>query len=155
MDPDVVLSVLKALDQWRVRYAVVGGVAMNLHGLVRATADVDLVVSPDPDNVRRLRAALETVFADPSIAEITSEDLGGPYPAIQYVPPDGTFHIDILARLGERFTLEEIETEERVIEGVRCRVATPRMLYRMKKDGVRLRDRADAERLREHFDLEE
>lgn len=32
-------------------------------------------------------------------------------------------------------------------------VASPRMLYRMKKDTVRLQDRADAERIREAFDL--
>jgi hypothetical protein len=34
-------------------------------------------------------------------------------------------------------------------------VATPRMLYRMKKDTVRPQDRADAERIRESFDLRE
>jgi hypothetical protein len=34
-------------------------------------------------------------------------------------------------------------------------VATARMLYRMKKDTVRLQDRADAERLRQHFGLDE
>lgn len=34
-------------------------------------------------------------------------------------------------------------------------VATPVMLYRMKKGTVRLRDRADAERLRQRFGFEE
>jgi hypothetical protein len=34
-------------------------------------------------------------------------------------------------------------------------VATPRMLYKMKKDTVRLQDRADAERLRVVFGLED
>jgi hypothetical protein len=40
-------------------------------------------------------------------------------------------------------------------EGIQVRVVTPRMLYRMKRDTVRPRDRSDAERLREHFGLEE
>lgn len=34
-------------------------------------------------------------------------------------------------------------------------VASPRMLYRMKMDTVRLQDRADAARIREAFDLED
>lgn len=40
-------------------------------------------------------------------------------------------------------------------EGVRFRVATPRMLYRMKRDTVRPQDRLDAEAIRERFGLEE
>jgi hypothetical protein len=38
---------------------------------------------------------------------------------------------------------------------VRVRVATPRTLYRMKKDTVRPQDRLDAQALRERFDLPE
>ncbi len=35
-----------ALSDASVRYAIVGGVAMNLHGVPRMTYDVDLVVTP-------------------------------------------------------------------------------------------------------------
>jgi len=41
---------------------------------------------------------LSSVFDDPAIEEITAEDLAGDYPAIQYVPPSGTFHLDLLTR---------------------------------------------------------
>ncbi|HKI85555.1 MAG TPA: hypothetical protein VKA53_02305 [Thermoanaerobaculia bacterium] len=41
------------------------------------------------------------------------------------------------------------------IEGVQVPVATADMIYRMKRDTVRLQDRADAERPREHFGLGE
>ena len=44
---------------------------------------------------------------------------------------------------------------DRHIEGVRVRVATPRMPYRMKKDTVRPQDRLDAQVLRERFPLQE
>jgi hypothetical protein len=63
--------------------------------------------------------------------------------------------MDILSRLGEAFRYETLEWEEVVLDGVRVRVATPAMLYRMKKDTVRPRDRWDAEALRERFKLEE
>jgi len=155
LDHDLVLQILAALAAEHVDYVVVGGVALNLNGLPRATADIDLFVSPDADNIRRLKAALDSVFHDPEIEQISADDLAGAYPAVQYVPPTGEFHVDILARLGEMFRYEEIEAEERMVEGVRVRLATPRMLYRMKKDTVRLRDRADAERLRQRFGLED
>jgi hypothetical protein len=65
--------------------------------------------------------------------------------------------VDLLTRLGEAFSwqdlaanCDEIEMGSRVV-----RVATPRMLYRMKKDTVRPQDRADAARIREAFDLED
>ena len=39
-------QVLSALNASRVRYLVVGGVAVVLHGHLRATADLDLSISP-------------------------------------------------------------------------------------------------------------
>ena len=155
MDFDLVLKILRALADEGVRYRIVGGVALNFWGLARATVDLDIFVAPDETNIARLRAALKAVFDDPEIDQITGADLSGAYPAIQYVPPEGPFHIDILARLGELFSFEDIESEELEIDGVPVHVATPRMLYRMKKDTVRLQDKADAERLRRHYRLDE
>lgn len=155
MDTANVVAVLRAFEREGVHYKVVGAVALNLLGLPRATQDLDVFVAADEENVSRLRAALRSVFDDPEIDGITSADLAGEYPAIQYVPPSGTFHIDILNRLGEAFSYKDIETENRVVEGITVPVATPRMLYRMKRDTVRLQDKADAERLRRNFDWEE
>lgn len=155
MDTARVIAVLEALEREGVRYKVVGGVALNLLGLARATQDLDIFVASDEGNVARLRAALDSVFHDPEIQGITSDDLGGSYPAVQYVPPEGDFHVDILSRLGEAFSYDEIEVADRWVEGIRVPVATPRMLYRMKKDTVRLQDKADADRLRRYFDVGE
>ncbi len=51
-------QVLAALEAERVRYLVVGGVAVVLHGHLRTTADLDLVVELVPDNARRAITAL-------------------------------------------------------------------------------------------------
>jgi nucleotidyltransferase AbiEii toxin of type IV toxin-antitoxin system len=112
MDANKVLAVLRALSSGGVKYKVVGGVALNLHGIARTTEDLDIFVAPDAENVARLRAALRSVFADPHIDEITAEDLAGEYPAIQYVPPDGSFSIDLLARLGTAFSYDDIGLED-------------------------------------------
>ncbi|MBK7586097.1 MAG: nucleotidyl transferase AbiEii/AbiGii toxin family protein [Myxococcales bacterium] len=152
---DDALRVIASLNQAGVDYIVVGGVALNLHGLVRATEDLDLFVRPDPENVERLRRALRAVWDDPEIEQITAEDLCGDYPVVRYGPPEGTLYLDILTRVGEATQFSDLRFQEKEIEGVRVRVATPATLYRMKKDTVRPIDRADVLALRSAFDLEE
>jgi hypothetical protein len=53
-----VLRVCGLLNRHRVRYLLAGGVAANLHGSVRATRDVDILVPRDARNMARLVAAL-------------------------------------------------------------------------------------------------
>lgn len=147
MLPDPALEVLAALERERVRYAVFGAMALGLHGLPRFTEDLDLFVEPSPENIARLRRALHSVFDDPSIDEITSDDLVGDYPAIRYTPPSGEFYLDLLARLGEAFRFETLATERIRWEGLEISVVTPRQLFEMKRNTVRPQDLADAEAL--------
>jgi hypothetical protein len=51
-------SIVQALDSAGVRYLVAGGLAVVAHGYVRFTADVDLVLDPDPVALRNAVAAL-------------------------------------------------------------------------------------------------
>ena len=148
--------ILAGFEKAGVRYVLVGSMAMAAQGLVRATRDVDFFVSPEPENVERLRRALKALFDDdPNVDQISASDLGGDYPAIQYTPPDGRYSMDILSRLGEAFRFQDLEAEDIIVEGVRARVATPRMLYRMKRNTIRPQDRMDAETLRARFGLKE
>jgi hypothetical protein len=58
-----------------------------------------------------------------------------------------------MTRLGEAACFETVEAEIKEFEGIRVSVATPRALYRLKKDTVRPLDRQDAARLRDKFNL--
>ena len=147
------MRILSALERHGVAYVLVGSMAMAAQGIVRATRDIDIFVSADESNVARLRAALGEVFDDPEIEGISAADLAGEYPAIQYVPPDSDYWIDILSRLGEAFRYADLESEVVQIEGIAIRVATPRMLYRMKRDTVRPQDHADAQLLKQRFNV--
>ena len=155
MDFDRLQALLAAFEREGVKYAIFGAIALNLHGLARFTEDLDLFVPPEADNVERLKRALRSVFADPAIEEISAADLLGPYPAIQYVPPDGSFHVDILTKLGTAFAFADLDTERVPFGELIVTVVTPRTLYRMKRDTIRLQDRADAELLKRRFRLEE
>jgi hypothetical protein len=152
---DEAKRILAAFERHQVAYVLVGSMAMAAQGIVRATRDIDVFVRPDEENVTRLKAALDDVFADASVQEISAADLAGEYPAVQYVPPAADYWIDILARLGSAFSYGDVESEVIDVDGVAVRVATPRMLYRMKRDTVRPQDRVDAQVIRERFALTE
>jgi hypothetical protein len=155
MDLDQVELVLAALEREGVHYAVFGGMALNLHGLARFTEDLDLFIEPTASNIERLKEALKSVFNDPEIDTITADDLLGDYPAVQYIPPDGGFHLDLVTRLGDAFRFSDLEIVRARSGAVTISVVSPKTLYRMKHDTVRLRDRADAALLRERFHLGE
>ncbi len=120
---------------------------------MRATEDLDLFVRPTPENIDKLRHALRQVWADPEIEHITTEDLCGEYPAVRYGPPEGALYLDILTRIGERATFDDLEVETRDVEGAPVHVVSPRTLYWLKKDTVRPIDKADALALARAFDL--
>ncbi len=154
MDFDVLGRVLEALESRGVKYAIFGAVALGLHGLLRNTEDLDIFIAPETSNIGQMKAALREVFDDPEIDGITAEDLLGDCPAVRYTPPTGSFYLDILTRLGEAFAFADLETERVPYGNLTVTVVTPRMLYKMKKDTVRGKDRIDADALRRTFNLE-
>ncbi|HUC74842.1 MAG TPA: hypothetical protein VMS04_06105 [Vicinamibacterales bacterium] len=52
------IRILGALEHNEVEYVLIGSMAMAAQGIVRATRHLDVFVSPDEENVRRLKAAL-------------------------------------------------------------------------------------------------
>lgn len=150
-------EIFQALAGEGVEFVVIGAMAMAAQGLPRATQDLDLFVAPTVENLEAMKRALRGLFDDPNVDEIDAEELMLEYPAVEYIPPGGHFSLDILTRLGEAFSWEDLwaGSEEVAVGPVVVRVASPAMLYRMKRDTVRLQDRADAARIRDAFDLEE
>lgn len=55
LDP---LRIFESLQRHEVEYLTIGGVAVNAHGHVRNTRDVDILIEPDAENMQRLAAAL-------------------------------------------------------------------------------------------------
>jgi Nucleotidyl transferase AbiEii toxin, Type IV TA system len=156
VDRDELLRVLRAFEEQDLEYVLIGATAMGFHGLVRATEDVDLLIRATPENVDRLRRALQATYSDdPSIEDIRTEDLLGDYPAVRYYPMSGELFFDILTRLGDAARYETVESDVMEVEGVRVRIASPQALYQLKKNTVRPIDRQDAAALRERFKLKD
>jgi hypothetical protein len=101
--------VLVALSDAGVEYLVVGGVAVVLHGHLRATADLDLVIRLEPSNVRRAIQVLTGIglrprppvpaeaFADEQQREnwITTKNM---LVFSMWDPSDPTFDVDLFVR---------------------------------------------------------
>jgi hypothetical protein len=151
MDFGKVFGLISAMNDAGVEYITFGAVALNLHGIVRATMDADFFIKPDRDNVERLKRALRTLWDDPNIDEISADDLLGDYPAVAYGPPDETFSMDFLTRLGEVYSYDNLPYEILEYEGIPIRVVTVAKLYEMKMNTVRPMDKVDAARLRQKY----
>src|SRR5947199_10723391 len=137
--------ILAALGRGGVRYVLSGAMAMAAQGLVRATHDLDFFVSPELENVDRLKRAFKGLFdGDPNVDEISAEDLAGDYPAVEYTPPHGRYSVDILSRLGEAFSYPDVESEIlTTAEGNQITFATHRLLYRIYLSTFQPQDKVD------------
>ena len=83
------------LNTARARYLVVGGYAVIYHSEPRYTKDIDVLISPTPQNARRVLAALKR-FGAP-IDNLSEHDLSDPELVIQLgVAPN---RVDILMKI--------------------------------------------------------
>ena len=81
-------TIFQALEEARVRYLVVGGVAVVLHGHLRFTADLDLVLSLDAANLRAALGALAGLGYGPR-APVRAEELIDPRRREEWVREKG------------------------------------------------------------------
>ncbi|MEK7729928.1 MAG: nucleotidyl transferase AbiEii/AbiGii toxin family protein [candidate division KSB1 bacterium] len=135
------VAVLKALHEHEVEYVLIGGLAVSFHDIARVTKDIDIFVKRTPENFAKLRQALRAVFADEAIAEITHEELEK-YPVLRYGTP-ANYYIDVLDRIGEAFSYEDLKYEVIMSPGFPVRVATMDTLIKLKEGTLRPRDHMD------------
>jgi aminoglycoside-2''-adenylyltransferase len=138
-----VLRVCRLLNRHRVRYVLVGGVAANLHGSIRATKDVDVLVPKDRANTQRLLRALSELPYGIARELDVEEIVGKPITIVGDDP-----RVDILTAAWD-VTFERANRSKvvRRIAGIRVPYLGLDDLRRSKRTG-RARDRADLEALR-------
>ena len=70
-------TIFKALTDAGIRYVVVGGMAVNLHGVPRATMDLDVVLALDLKNITRFAEVMEREGYKPRIP-VDPRDMADP-----------------------------------------------------------------------------
>lgn len=151
--------VLVALERAGVRYLVVGGVAVVLHGYLRTTADLDLVVQLDPDNVRRALDALGGLGYHPR-APVAADAFADPATRLEWIREKnlrvfsfwneaGPLEVDLFVE--EPFDFDAVYSRAvRIpLASVEAAVVTRADLIALKRTADRPRDRDDVARLEE------
>lgn len=134
-------------------FIVVGGLAVNAWGVVRGTKDIDIVVAPEPENLKRVAEVAvaagghvqqgEALLGSP--ISIASAIAGGEQVAIE----TDLGRLDIVQGLDGVPSYEELRsrTSEAEILGVTVAVCSIEDLKAMKRAAGRTRDLADLEDL--------
>jgi len=149
LDP---VRIFEALQRHGVEYLTIGGVAVNAHGHVRNTRDVDILIEWSAENMQRLAAALGDLDAKllGVDADLLDVDLRDPKDLLN----GGNFTLRTAAGGLDLFDPSEIpggrpyeemhpRAVEAVVEGVSIRVVGFDDLIRLKRESGRDRDLED------------
>ena len=66
------LDLFSKLQQFEVQYLLIGGLAVSLHGVERATMDIDITVAMQPNNLDKLIACAESLNLKPVLPVLLS-----------------------------------------------------------------------------------
>jgi hypothetical protein len=151
-------EIFERLNQDHVQYVVAGGIALVLHGVVRLTADLDIIVDLSPDNVKRFIEAMEALGYRPKVP-VKAMEFAVPENRQEWIEKKGmkvfTFYhpsrfeelIDVFVREPVPFVDLDREKKEVVAGGVTIPIVSIRHLKEMKIAAGRTQDLADVESL--------
>ena len=143
---DDLLRIVALLEEEQVEYALIGGYALALQGIVRLTEDVDILVEPTQENAARWVRALSGL-PDGAARELAFETTLHEEPYAIRINDE--FTVDVM-NSASGFSWQELVPYRTRIEG--ANVISLAGLLRMKENG-RLKDRADAEAIRKVLNL--
>lgn len=150
----LVYDLTKCFQKEKIPFAIIGGLALALHGIVRATIDIDLVISLSPENLKKAEDALKSLGLQSRIP-VRAEDIAKfkdeyirdknlmAWSFVDYKNP--TRQVDILII----HTLEDIDFETIKVAGFKIPTATLVQLAKMKKQSGRPQDLVDLENINE------
>ena len=151
-------DVFRKLRERNVRYAVAGGVALVLHGVVRFTADLDLIVDLEQENLKRFVQVMNELghgprvpvraedFLDPANRETWKREKG--MEVFSFIDQSRPMSlIDVF--IDEKIPYGEIERDmvHVTAKGITIPVVSISHLKRLKKAAGRPQDIADIEAL--------
>jgi len=153
-------EVFKKLTDRQVKYAVAGGVALVLHGVVRLTADLDLIVDLGTENLRKFINVINELGYKPK-PPVSAEDFINPLNRKVWKKEKGMevfsfYHSTMPMNLIDVFVNEpigfnEIESEIVIFKArdIQIPVISKKHLKALKRKANRPQDIADIEALEE------
>lgn len=161
MEKSSLESIVRGLNDSGVRYLLVGGLAVAAHGYLRFTADVDIVLDMDAENLRRGLTVFRGLGYVPR-APVPIEDFADEAKRRSWVeeknlkvfslssPEHRATEVDVFVEAPFDFAAAYPDAlTEPVAEGVVARFVDYPRLVELKKRAGRPRDLDDLARLRE------
>jgi hypothetical protein len=160
-------DMLRLLSGHQVEFVVIGGFALQFHGYVRATQDIDIVPEPRRENLYRLWDALQTVRPEQlELTDFRREELPMEFTRENLATSGGSWRLrtelgvlDVMQWVDGVDTYDDLR--ERAAEDTPPEVGRPvafvgfEDLIRMKQEAGRDQDLLDITRLRMARGLEE
>jgi hypothetical protein len=151
-------KVFKEFNKAGIKYLVVGGVAVNLHGYVRFTGDLDLLLLLDGKNLEKVDKVMHKLGYSErlpvSVMSLNDESQVKKWlkdknmKAFSFVPPkDNPLQIDIVIEESLKFDKFFKDKINKRIENVTIPVASIDHLIKMKRKADRKQDMIDLEAL--------
>jgi hypothetical protein len=153
------IELFRQLNADKVRYMVVGGLAMNLLGVPRSTMDVDLVLALDDDNLRHFLATAKRLALRP-VAPVPLEDILSPEKRRQWRDEKGVVAFALRPPQADAPTVDLLidppldidaalqRVDYRHVQGLRLPVISVRDMITLKEQAGREQDLADLDHLR-------
>jgi hypothetical protein len=92
----LLLDVVEILQQENIQYAVIGAFALSAHGVVRASTDVDALLSTTPVRLAKLRTLFDRAGFR---TELRRGDADDPIPTMLILHDSYNNHVDLLGGL--------------------------------------------------------
>lgn len=152
------LPLFKALNDANVQYIVVGGIATILHGYVRATADIDLVVDLQVEEASKAITVLTAAGFKPKVP-VQAMEFADASKREQWIREKGMqvfsmYHPDKIGMTVDLFVKPPIPYPELLqrsvvmnLDGIKVRVCAIDDLIAMKRLAGRMKDLTDIEQL--------
>jgi len=151
-------EILRAFQKQKVKYVLVGGIAVNLLGSLRSTADMDIVVKMSNDNLRKVVSILKKKgyhvkqpvdpmgIADKKIRRdwIHNKHMK----AFNFYKEDELKEVDIIIESPVSYEEARNDALKIKVEGITLPVISIDNLIKMKKNTGRSVDKFDIEELK-------
>lgn len=143
------INLCRYLNDKNVKYLLIGGFAVILHGFVRGTKDIDLLVEPSKENIRELKKAMSNL-PDKVVLQVDDDDVI----KYQVVRIADEIVVDLMSKAGGiDYNTAVKDVEYRIVEGVKIPVANKQILIKM-KETFRNSDKMDVDYLKYRIDAE-
>jgi len=141
-------KLLGVLAEARVRFVVVGGIAVTLQGYVRFTEDIDILIDQSVDNVQAFLTSLAD-YGEGFARELDVEDFNDEEGAIRILEEVEACQIDVFTRMSGRKYEDVIRDADHFsLREWKIAYASKSSLIGWKEKSVREKDRLDAMALR-------